>query len=166
MARLICSHGSFAFADKIPLLQDLEFVLEPGFTGLVGENGSGKSTLLRLLAGELRLETGQIRPEPASLRALICAQRVDQMPDSARLLAATQDGRAQRLRGRLALSATDLERWPTLSPGERKRWQVAGALFDAPDLLLLDEPSNHLDAIGVAWLANALRLFHGVGVLV
>lgn len=166
MARLICSRGSFAFADTIPLLSDLEFVLTPGFTGLVGENGAGKSTLLRLIAGELRLDSGQLRREPSSLRALICTQRVDHLPDNARSLARTEDGRARQLRGRLGLFTADLERWPTLSPGERKRWQIAGALFEAPELLLLDEPSNHLDAIGRAWLDGALRLFDGVGVLV
>lgn len=166
MARLICCHGSFAFADTVPLLSDLEFVLAPGFTGLVGENGSGKTTLLRLIAGELRLDSGQMRREPSSLRALICTQRVDQVPDNARSLARTHDGRAQELRGRLALSTANLNRWSTLSPGERKRWQIAGALFEAPELLLLDEPSNHLDATGLAWLDGALRLFDGIGVLV
>ena len=166
MARLICSRGSFAFADAVPLLSELDFVLEPGFTGLVGENGSGKTSLLRLLAAELRLDSGQIRREPPSLQALICEQRVDHVSENARPLSRGSDGRAERLRARLELSADDLERWSTLSPGERKRWQIAGALFDEPELLLLDEPSNHLDVNGLTWLDGALRLFRGIGVLV
>ncbi|MCA9518700.1 MAG: ATP-binding cassette domain-containing protein, partial [Myxococcales bacterium] len=41
------------------------------------------------------------------------------------------------------LDPDDVPRWPTLSPGERKRWQIAAALAARPDVLLLDEPTNH-----------------------
>ena len=61
---------------------------------------------------------------------------------------------------------TALERWSTLSPGERKRWQIGAALAREPDVLLLDEPTNHLDAEAREWLVSALRRFRGVGVLV
>ena len=166
MARIVCTRASFAFGDAAPLFSGVDFTLERGFVGLVGENGSGKSTLLRLLAGELRLESGQIERKPQSLRTHVCEQRVDGLPSNAGALAEASTGEAERLRQRLTLEPAELERWVTLSPGERKRWQIAGALFDEPDLLLLDEPSNHLDERGLAWLDGALGLFRGVGVLV
>jgi ATPase subunit of ABC transporter with duplicated ATPase domains len=53
-----------------------------------------------------------------------------------------------------------------MSPGERKRWQIAAALAREPDVLLLDEPSNHLDARAREWLVHALSRFAGVGVVV
>ncbi|HRC56454.1 MAG TPA: ATP-binding cassette domain-containing protein, partial [Kofleriaceae bacterium] len=59
-----------------------------------------------------------------------------------------------------------LPRWTSLSPGERKRWQLAAALADDPDLLLLDEPTNHLDAQARATVEDAMRAFSGVGLLV
>lgn len=57
-------------------------------------------------------------------------------------------------------------RWTTASHGERKRAQVACALWGCPDLLVLDEPSNHLDETGKVRLRAALRGFRGVGLLV
>ena len=53
-----------------------------------------------------------------------------------------------------------------MSPGERKRWQVASALAADPDVLLLDEPTNHLDGEARRGLVEALRRFDGVGLLV
>ena len=73
---------------------------------------------------------------------------------------------AAELRGRLGLVPRDVERWASLSPGERKRWQIGAALARAPDVLLLDEPTNHLDVDGRALLVGALRRFRGVGVVV
>lgn len=166
MPRIVFDKVSFSFDDRRPLLRDLEFVLEPGFTGLVGANGCGKSTLLRLIDGALQPDTGQLRCEPRGLTVRTCEQRIDTLPEAARALAQGSEQAALRLRGRLGLVSSELERWPTLSPGERKRWQIAAALFEEPDVLLLDEPTNHLDAAGLAWLDQALQLFHGVGVLV
>ena len=53
-----------------------------------------------------------------------------------------------------------------LSPGERKRWQIGGALAREPDVLFLDEPTNHLDASARELLLDALRRYRGVGVVV
>ena len=66
----------------------------------------------------------------------------------------------------LSLRADELARWPTLSPGERKRWQVGAALAARPDVLILDEPTNHLDAEARAVLVAVLERFSGIGVLV
>jgi ATPase subunit of ABC transporter with duplicated ATPase domains len=155
----------FAF-DHRALLDDLTCTLTPGWTGLVGPNGAGKSTLLRLLAGELQPTAGLVRREPPGALVLTCSQRVEAPPDDALAFAWADDGLAHRLRGRLQLRPEQLERWPTLSPGERKRWQVGAALWREPAVLLLDEPTNHLDAEATALLRDALRGFAGVGVLV
>lgn len=166
MPSLRATRASFAFSDALPLLDDATFHLDPGWTGLVGENGAGKSTLLRLFLRELLPTSGRIALEPAGAQVALCPQRVDEATAPILAFAEAVDGGAYRLRGRLALEETMLERWRTLSPGERKRWQIGAALHADPEVLLLDEPSQHLDAEGRRFLIDALRGFRGVGVLV
>jgi ATPase subunit of ABC transporter with duplicated ATPase domains len=155
-----------AVATAMPVLKEVTFVLEPGFYGLVGANGAGKTTLLRALAGELVPHEGAIRVRPAGATIAYCPQTVDEPGEDVLELAAAYDGAAAELKGRLALEDGELERWPTLSPGERKRWQIGAALAREPDILLLDEPTNHLDAVARDRLLGALTRFRGVGVIV
>ncbi|MGZ3416914.1 MAG: ATP-binding cassette domain-containing protein [Polyangiales bacterium] len=149
---------SFAHSELVPLVVDASFHLDRGFTGLVGANGAGKTTLLRLLAGELAPDEGVIqRPESV----VLCPQRVD-VPDAHVVdLLARNDREAHRLAAGL-----DRKPWHELSPGMRKRWQIAGALAREPEVLLLDEPTNHLDEDGRAHLLRALGSFSGTCVIV
>ncbi|HVP60386.1 MAG TPA: ATP-binding cassette domain-containing protein [Myxococcaceae bacterium] len=157
---------TFAHHDAFPVLDAVSAVFPARWTGLVGENGAGKSTLLRLVAGELRPGQGRIRTEPDRAAVVLCRQDVEVPGEDVRALAERGDGPTWQLRGELALDAADLERWSTLSPGERRRWQIAAALAREPRVLLLDEPTNHLDAGGRALVLAALRRFRGVGLLV
>ncbi|MEX2205541.1 MAG: ATP-binding cassette domain-containing protein [Myxococcota bacterium] len=157
---------SFAYRDSVPLLSDVNLRLGPGWTGVVGANGSGKTTLLRLIARALEPEQGSVQHEPRTLELRLCPQRVDDASPEIEALAATHDGVARRLRAQLALREEELARWPTLSPGERKRWQIGAALAARPSLLILDEPTNHLDAEARAVLVPVLERFAGIGVLV
>ena len=153
---------SFAFTDSRPLFSDLSFQLEPGLTALVGENGAGKTTLLRLLSGELMPTSGHLQTD-ASTRVLATQLSSAEPPNTDELIA---EPGFHKILGQLGLDLAELSRWATLSFGERKRWQIAVALGAAPEVLLLDEPSNHLDAGGRAWLITALKRFRGIGVLV
>lgn len=164
---ILAAHLSFAYGDAVPLLEDVSFHLGPGFWGLVGDNGAGKTTLLGLVAGALLPTEGSLRVLPDGARVVTCVQSVESPPPGAAALADPDgDVDAHRLRARLGLSPGDLGRWPTLSPGERKRWQVGAALLALPDVLLLDEPTNHLDASARRLLIGALRDFRGIGVVV
>jgi ATPase subunit of ABC transporter with duplicated ATPase domains len=93
-----------------------------------------------------------------------CAQRTEALDDGVRAFALEPSGAKRR--GQLGLRSGELQRWATLSPGERKRWQVGAALHAEAEVLLLDEPTNHLDLEATALLVEALRRFRGVGVLV
>ncbi len=166
MLSLHLQNVSFSYSDRAPLFSGGTVHLTAGWTGLVGANGTGKTTLLRLLASELRPRSGQLRLEPPASRIELCAQRVEHRNDLLNAFAESWDGSAQRLRGRLRLEPEDLERWPTLSPGERKRWQIGAALWSEPEILLLDEPTNHLDSGARDLLSAALAGYRGVGLLV
>ena len=157
---------SFRYISAVPLFDDVTVHLGPGWHGLVGVNGSGKTTLLRLVTGELEPVSGIVSAEPVQPSPTLCDQSVEHCTDEISSFAASSEGQARQLHGRLRLNPTDLERWPTLSPGERKRWQIGAALAASPLVLLLDEPTNHLDREGREILLGALRRFPGVGVIV
>ncbi len=158
---------SFAFdAASPPLLSNVTFDLPAGWTGLVGENGSGKTTLLRLLKGELRPTSGYLTLQPRDTRLAWCPQRVEFAEENVLSFAQAKDGIARKLYGQLGLTAVDLARWATLSEGERRRWQIGAALWQSPGVLLLDEPSNHLDAAALAMLQQVMLSFRGIGIVV
>jgi ATPase subunit of ABC transporter with duplicated ATPase domains len=156
---------SFAYSAAAPLLEQVSLQLESGWTGVVGPNGAGKTTLLRLIAGELVPDAGRVELPPR-LRPVLCRQSVEACTPEICAFADSVDGRARRMLGRLGLDPVELERWPSLSPGERKRWQIGAALWADPACLLLDEPTNHLDGRARHLLMAALRGFHGVGLVI
>ena len=157
---------SFRYSSSLDVIDDASFDLGPGWTGVVGANGMGKSTLLELIAGDLEPTSGVVRVEPSHRPPTLCRQRVESLGDDIRAFSVATDGVGRRLLGDLQLDPSLLDRWDTLSPGERKRWQIGAALAAEPDVLLLDEPTNHLDADGRSLLTNALARFRGVGLVV
>ncbi|MFV9671714.1 MAG: ATP-binding cassette domain-containing protein [Acidimicrobiia bacterium] len=166
MSAIHVSHVSYSYSSAVPVIDDASVDLGPGWTGLVGANGAGKSTLLSLLAGNHPPDAGSITFVPTGAQAILCEQRVDDRTSASEGFAALWDRDAVRLRARLNLEAADLERWPTLSPGERKRWQIGTALSATPEVLLLDEPTNHLDGEARSLLLVALGDFTGTGIVV
>ena len=129
MSTSIRAHGlAFRFSDRAPIFEHVSYHLAPGWTGLVGENGAGKTTLLRLIEGVLSPDQGQLRVEPRSARVALCPQEASARTAEIGAFAASLDRGASKLRGLLDLDPATLGRWDTLSPGERKRWQVGAAL--------------------------------------
>jgi len=165
MHSLIFDQVSFAYDGGDELLTALSFTCAAGWTAVVGDNGAGKTTLLELAAGARMPTRGTLRRDHVASVALV-AQRVDEPDAAIDALAWSFDRAALRWRARFALGDDDVARWPTLSPGERKRWQLAAALASEPDLLIVDEPSNHLDATALAHATDALADYGGVGLIV
>lgn len=155
---------SFAYDSATHLLiKDLSLHLTRGWTGIVGANGTGKSTILKLATGGLEAQKGRvIFPEST----IYCQQRTDHAPSQLCDLIQAIDGDARKIKGRLGLGDDWLERWSTLSHGERKRAQIAVALWRQPQVLAIDEPTNHLDVEAQDLLLEALASFSGVGLLV
>ena len=160
---LIRARGLVAGWER-PATAPLEFVLESGrILGLTGANGVGKTTLLSALAGRARVFSGVLETRPG-LRLALQTQDVppvEGVPLSGRellaLTGAAGDGLPPWLVGRLDA------RLDRLSGGQR-HYLTLWAVLQAPaDLVLLDEPTNNLDAAGVAHLASALRRLAGSG---
>lgn len=146
-----------------PLFDTVSATFPIGWTGIIGANGTGKTTLLMLVCGELEPETGHIhRPG----RIIYCPQRTDDAPELFRDFMSAIDGYACELRGKLKINNGWIGRWDTLSHGERKRVQIAVALWQEPDVLAIDEPTNHIDADARSLLITALKTFDGIGLLV
>ena len=144
-----------------PLFSELTVEFPTGWTGVVGPNGAGKTTLLKVATGELAPVRGQVHRQGL---ALYVAQRTDEPPDMLEDLIWAADGAV--LKARLQVGDDWAERWSTLSHGERKRAQIAVALWREPAVLALDEPSNHIDGEARRLLMGALMPFGGVGLLV
>jgi ATPase subunit of ABC transporter with duplicated ATPase domains len=157
---------SFAYSSAVPVFDAVTVHLGSGWTGVVGPNGVGKSTLLSLIVGELSPSAGTLTLDPRGARVSRCRQEVDSPTPEIRAFAAATDGLSRRWLGRLGIDPTASERWDTLSPGERKRFQLAAALASDPNILLLDEPTNHLDPDARQLVESALARFDGVGLVI
>ncbi|MEZ4647790.1 MAG: ATP-binding cassette domain-containing protein [Candidatus Eisenbacteria bacterium] len=144
-------------------IEGLGFGLHSGWTGVVGPNGAGKTTVLRLATGLLVPTAGSVR---LSGTAIYCEQRTDDPPHRWRAFLESPDPYGWELRGRLGIDDDWIERWPTLSHGERKRVQIAVALWQSPALLAVDEPTNHLDHAAARMLIDALERHQGLGLIV
>ena len=147
----------------MPIFEDLNLEFEQGWTCLVGANGSGKSTLLKLISKELKLEEGSIKGNDL---VHYCMQSTEEMPQNLEDFMSTYTSKAFRIRDMLNIDDSWLYSWDTLSFGERKRMQIAVAIFEEPDVLLVDEPTNHLDTKSKNIVLDALKSFKGIGLLV
>ncbi|MEU4876342.1 ABC-F family ATP-binding cassette domain-containing protein [Streptomyces sp. NPDC021608] len=140
----------------------------PERIALVGRNGAGKTTLLRTIAGELAPESGEAHAR-VPLRFL--PQRLDVLDGEltvAENVARFAPGATNnRVRARLARflfrGARADQKAATLSGGERFRATLAALMLaePAPQLLMLDEPTNNLDMASVRQLTTALESYEG-----
>lgn len=157
---------SFSYTSAIDIISKVSLSLGPGWHGLVGENGSGKTTLLKLVLAELIPTSGRVILDPGDAVVRSCPQIVERLDATVEHFAESWEGSDAALRARLGLDGTDLSRWAELSPGERRRWQLAAVLATRPDVLCVDEPTNHLDEEASTLLVAELARFRGVGLIV
>ena len=156
---------SFSYPDSAETLFDGFSATLGGtasWTCVAGANGCGKTTLLKLIAGMLLPLSGTIKCGSA----VYCAQNSTELPDNTYALFWDADNETRRFFSLLGIAADQLDRWETLSGGEKKRVQIACALAERPSVLLLDEPTNHLDAVSKELIVNALKSFNGTGLIV
>lgn len=146
-----------------PILHNVSVVFPQGWTGLLGDNGCGKTTLAKIACGQLAPQEGMVTGPSV---ALLCSQETAFVPENLYDFAAAYDREARDLRRELALEDDMPWRYDELSCGEQKKLQIACALWAKPDVLVLDEPTNHIDAAARSCLMTALRRFDGIGIVV
>ena len=146
------------------ILSQVSLTFPQGWTGILGDNGCGKSTLVRIACGELAPDAGTVGP--TDLVAVRCPQEADVAPDGLTDFALDYGREARELRELFRIEDDMPWRFDELSFGERKKLQIAVALWRRPDVLALDEPTNHLDVDARAELKRALARFGGIGILV
>lgn len=136
--------------------------------GLVGPNGGGKSTLLKVLAGRIKPLAGTCR---VTDHMAYLDQSLDSLDPQRPVLEQLQDVNHSLGEGELRMRLAQLGLGPQkiavqtklLSGGERLKAALACALYadEPPELLLLDEPSNHLDLPSLEALETLLTGYHG-----
>ncbi|MDZ7280217.1 ABC-F family ATP-binding cassette domain-containing protein [Pantoea eucrina] len=161
-----------------PLFNDLHFTLHKGDKiGLLGDNGTGKSTLLKILSGELDSARGSVtlanhcllarieqHLSPHLQQVTLLEGVLERLPPAQRV---SEGWRAEALLQSLGFLAPQLmQTADTLSGGQHMRLMLARALICQPDLLLLDEPGNHLDLPTLLWLEQFLSGWNGSFVMV
>ena len=175
MTTLMSTHSLQMSAGHLPLFDHLELGIRAGDRlSLIGANGCGKSTLLALLAGERTPQAGRV-VQAAACRCEFVAQQLpaglSTLSTRAVLLDALGNDPAAEWQVDKLLAELQLEAQATLpvsalSGGQHSRLQIGRALLRQPNLLLLDEPSNHLDLPALLWLEQFLLGWRGAFVLV
>lgn len=168
---------SFSYKNsQNPLFESFNLTLQENWTVIAGANGCGKSTLLKLAAGILCPDDGKIKFNGKLLnvesgaeteyKVIYCPQETHEIPENLYTSFWDTDNDVRKFFSLLQIKEEMLERYDTLSGGEKKRIQIACALVEKPSLLLLDEPTNHLDKVTVKMILDALKLYEGMGIIV
>ncbi|OZG62339.1 ABC transporter ATP-binding protein [Bifidobacterium lemurum] len=164
---LSLSHISFTYEGAPePLFDDVSATFPRGWSAILGDNGIGKSTLANIAVGRLTPDQGKVSPSPRGLVVGYCPQRTVETPERLEDFAADWSPEAMTVRETLGIDDEWCYRYDTLSGGEAKRVQVACALAARPDVLVLDEPTNHVDGPTRNSIARVMRTFRGIGIVI
>lgn len=169
MVLLTCENIRKSYTEK-PLITDVSISIhDTDKIGFVGVNGTGKSTLLKILAGEMEQEGGKITKSrelsmgylpqnPPWDENLTALQQV--MADIQKAGGTVEEYQCKAMLSKLGLRDYDIP-MSILSGGQRKRVAMAAVLARKTNLLILDEPTNHMDNDVIEWLEEFLKAYKG-----
>jgi len=165
------------FGDQL-LIDGLSFKLPPGgIVGVIGPNGAGKTTLFRMITGQEKPDSGEIRLGETVEMSYVDQSR-DHLDDNKTVWEEISGGVDQILLGKREVPSRAYCGWfnfkgadqqkkvGLLSGGERNRVHLAKLLKQGANLLLLDEPTNDLDTETLSALEAALEDFAGCAVVI
>jgi len=150
------------------ILDKVNFQVDPGErVCLLGRNGAGKSTLMRVIAGEMKSDTGDVFRQPGSVftrlnqevPADLSGTVIDIIASGLRPQTDHEEDWERDVRVDTLIEHLQLApgaEFEELSGGLKRRTLLGRALAGQPDLLLLDEPTNHLDLESILWLEEFL----------
>lgn len=165
-------HAQQAYGDHV-VYRDLNFSVERGQRiVLVGPNGAGKSTLLKILAGVVPINGGTIELGSNVVVGYFAQNRLDNLNPDVTVFENVMELRtsenqlteqqARAILGAFLFRKDDVHKpIGVLSGGEKSRLALARLLVKPPNLLLMDEPTTHLDIASIDSLSNALKNFEG-----
>ena len=159
-------------------IRDFTYILLPGDrVGIVGHNGCGKSTLLKILTGTIKPDSGNVTIGE-TVKIGYFTQENEHMDESKRVIdyikdtaeyIETIDGKAtasQMCEQFLFTGAMQYSVISKLSGGEKRRLYLLKILMEAPNILVLDEPTNDLDIATLTILEDYLQTFKGIVITV
>lgn len=166
-----------AYGDKV-LVKDFTYIfLKNDRIGIIGPNGSGKSTLMKMIAGWVEPDAGTVTIGQ-TVKLGYFSQENEAMDESLRVIdyikevaeyVPTNDGRitaSQMLERFLFPSSVQYSVISKLSGGEKRRLYLCRILMEAPNVLMLDEPTNDLDIQTLTILEDYLDSFQGIVIAV
>ncbi|MFV1995453.1 MAG: ABC-F family ATP-binding cassette domain-containing protein [Verrucomicrobiales bacterium] len=160
---------------KLVVYDDLDLTVERGErTVLVGPNGSGKSTLLKILAGVLEFQQGERKLGHNAKLGYFSQHRSATLDPKNTVLEEVlksapqiREEEARGVLGSFLFKKEDVfKKTNILSGGEKSRLNLVKFLVDPPNLLLMDEPTTHLDILSVESLILALEAYEGTLVFI
>ena len=172
---------SKSFGEKL-LFENMEFTVPPGAcVGIIGPNGAGKTTLFKIIIGEEKPDSGELRLGESvkigyadQMRASLDGDKSvwEQLSDGLDLVKLGSGQNAREVNSRAYCSwynfsgGDQQKKVGILSGGERNRLNLAMMLKEGANVLLLDEPTNDLDVNTLRALEDALDTFAGVSLVI
>lgn len=166
---------SFGYAEGDDLFANLSFSVEKGARiGVIGKNGRGKSTLLKVLARELAPRTGEVKTHDRASLGFFAQTNVARLREDntieQEISGANGTLSRTRIRGICGAMMFDgnkaEKKISVLSGGERSRVLLGKILATPTNLLLLDEPTSHLDMESIDALVESIQSFEGAVIIV
>ena len=166
-----------AYGDHV-VYRDLNFTAERGQKiVLVGPNGAGKSTLLKILAGVVPIQGGEFELGSNVVTGYFAQNRLDNLHAGATVFENVMELRtnenqlteqqARAILGAFLFRKDDVhKKVSVLSGGEKSRLALARLLVKPPNLLLMDEPTTHLDIASIDALVGALQEYDGTFIFI
>ena len=159
-----------------PVIKNFNAMIEAGQkVAIIGANGVGKTTLLRMLADDIKPDSGEIKWAENADMGYMAQDVSDQFEATVNVFdwmtdhrqAGDDDQAVRSILGRLLFSADDIvKQVSVLSGGEKNRMTFGRLMLGRHNILLLDEPTNHLDMESIESLQMALEKYKGTVILV